>query len=287
LDTVAFLYDRFLSIGLDRSSAVLSLGGGVTGDIAGFAAASYMRGVRFVQLPTTLLAMIDASVGGKTGVDLPQGKNLVGAFKQPELVLIDPTVLQSLSVDEFRSGMAEVIKHGTIGAPDLFDALADSGPQTTSSEGRVLDSGQIARALQVKIDVVEQDPFETGRRAVLNLGHTVGHALERLSGFSLRHGEAVAIGMVAAAFIAEKLGRAQPELPRRIEAALRNWNLPVRCPPYEIGAILHAMAHDKKQSHDGLRWVLPHEIGDVRIVKDVPLSLVESVLHEMGGRADR
>jgi len=253
LATVAALYDQFLAGGLDRSGTVLSLGGGVTGDVAGFAAASFMRGVCFVQVPTTLLAMVDASVGGKTGVDLPQGKNLVGAFKQPAAVIIDPAVLATLPTDEMRSGMAEVIKHGIIGAPDLF---AELEAVSRGSEPAVRGS-QIARALGVKIAIVEEDPFERGRRAVLNLGHTVGHALERLSGFGLRHGEAVAIGMVAAARVAGELGWAAPSLAARIEAVLVAWGLPVRCP-------------------------LPREIGQVEIVADVPQDRVRSVLGDMG-----
>jgi shikimate kinase/3-dehydroquinate synthase len=278
LATVALLYDQFLSGGLDRSGMVLSLGGGVTGDVAGFAAASYMRGVRFVQVPTTLLAMVDASVGGKTGVDLPQGKNLVGAFKQPVAVIIDPAVLATLPVDEMRSGMAEVIKHGVIGAPDLFAEL-EAGWR--GSEPAVRGS-QIARALAVKIAIVEEDPFERGRRAALNLGHTVGHALERLSGFSLRHGEAVAIGMVAAARIAGELGLAAPALAAHIEAVLAGWGLPVRCPPFEADAIWEAMAHDKKRQGRALRWVLPREIGQVELVEDVPRERVRSVLGDIG-----
>jgi 3-dehydroquinate synthase len=278
LATVALLYDQFLARGLDRSGTVLSLGGGVTGDVAGFAAASYMRGVRFVQAPTTLLAMVDASVGGKTGVDLPQGKNLVGAFKQPVAVIIDPAVLTTLPVDEMRSGIAEVIKHGVIGAPDLFAEL-EAGWR--GSEPAVRGS-QIARALAVKIAIVEEDPFERGRRAALNLGHTVGHALERLSGFSLRHGEAVAIGMVAAARIAGELGLAAPALAVRIKAVLAGWGLPVRCPPFEADAIWEAMAHDKKRQGRTLRWVLPREIGQVELVEDVPRERVRSVLYDIG-----
>jgi 3-dehydroquinate synthase len=282
LATVASLYDQFLAGGLDRSGTVLALGGGVTGDVAGFAAASYMRGVRFVQVPTTLLAMVDASVGGKTGVDLPDGKNLVGAFKQPALVLIDPAVLATLPADEFRSGMAEMIKHGVIGDADLFTELENG-------QGRYPDSGmaeRIARALRVKIAIVEEDPFEQGRRAVLNLGHTVGHALERLSDFSLRHGEAVSIGMVAAAKIAVELGRADVSLADRIEAILSAWGLPVRCPPFDAGAILAAMTHDKKKQGHGLRWVLPLAIGQVEIIADVPPQVVRSVLCSMGARSE-
>ena len=175
--------------------------------VAGFAAATYMRGLPVVQVPTTLLAMVDASVGGKTAVDLPQGKNLVGAFKQPALVSIDPDVLDSLPPPELASGMAELIKHGVLADPELFEELA-AGPNAWPP-GHAPWSRLIARSLQVKIEVVEEDPFERGRRAVLNLGHTAGHALEQLSGYRMRHGEAVSIGMVIAARIAVELGLAR------------------------------------------------------------------------------
>ena len=282
LDTVAGLYDQFLDGRLDRSSGVVSLGGGVTGDIAGFAAATFMRGVPFVQVPTTLLSMVDASVGGKVGVDLPQGKNLAGAFKQPALVMIDPGVLVTLPAEEMRSGMAEAIKHGVIGAPDLFAELESPSPGARSWVSVL----QLKRALEVKIQVVEADPFEQGRRAVLNLGHTVGHALERLSDFSLRHGEAVAIGMVAAARISAELGRAEPSLPGRIEGALLAWGLPVRCPPLGAGEIWEAMGHDKKRRGRSLRWVLPHAIGQVEVADVVPREVVSSVVTGMGARSE-
>ncbi len=280
LATVAALYDQFLAHGLDRSGTVLSLGGGVTGDVAGFAAATFMRGVHFAQVPTTLLAMVDASVGAKTGVDLPQGKNLAGAFKQPLLVAIDPRVLATLPVEEFRSGMAELIKHGVIGDLDLFVELEKGG-----GDREIRRQGDlIARSLGVKIETVELDPFEQGRRAVLNLGHTVGHALERLSGFSLRHGEAVSIGMVAAAQIAGELGRAGPALVGRVAALLAAWGLPVRCPPFDANDIWDAMAHDKKRRGRSLRWVLPRAIGEVEIVEDVPRETVAAVLRDLGAR---
>jgi 3-dehydroquinate synthetase len=227
--------------------------------------------------------MVDASVGGKTGVDLPQGKNLVGAFKQPELVLLDPAVLATLPPEEIRSGMAEAIKHGVIGAPDLFEGLeAAAGNLSLWWEGGV---SLLARALQVKIDVVEEDPLEQGRRAVLNLGHTVGHGLEKLSGFSLRHGEAVGIGMVAAARIAAALGRAEPALADRLTAILDAWGLPVCCPPFEVDAIWGAMAYDKKRRGRVLRWVLPHDIGHVEITEDVPFDAVRTVLCNLGARS--
>jgi 3-dehydroquinate synthase len=282
LDTVAGLYGQFLEAGLDRGSGVISLGGGVTGDIAGFAAATFMRGIPFVQIPTTLLSMVDASVGGKVGVDLPQGKNLAGAFKQPALVVIDPGVLATLPAEEVRSGMSEAIKHGIIGAPDLFAEL--EAPRQGARFP--ISISQLERALEVKIQVVESDPFEQGRRAVLNLGHTVGHALERLSDFSLRHGEAVAIGMVAAARISAELGRAEASLPGCVEAALKAWDLPVRCPPYGVDGIWAAMAHDKKRRGRALRWVLPHGIGNVEITDDVPRQVVASVLSRMGARSE-
>lgn len=292
LATVATLYDQFLVGELDRGDTVLALGGGVTGDIAGFAAATFMRGVRFVQVPTTILAIVDASVGGKTGVDLPQGKNLVGVFKQPALVLIDPSVLATLPEEERRSGMAEVLKHGVIGDADLFAAL-ESGEKVCQTKAVVsggpipLSAGQFARAIRVKVEIVEQDPFEQGRRAILNLGHTVGHALEKLSNYSLRHGEAVAIGMAAASRIAVALGRAEPSLANRIEAALKTWGLPVRCPPFDVDAICEAMMHDKKRRGRSLRWVLPRAIGQVEIVDDVPLDVVRSVLKDQGASDKR
>ncbi len=282
LASVREIYDVCLDAGMDRGGAVIALGGGVTGDIAGFAAATYMRGVRFVPVPTSLLAMTDASVGGKTGVDLPQGKNLVGAFKQPERVLIDTAVLRTLPEEEFRSGMAEVIKHGILGDVMLFEALADGPPEGALTLAPTL----LARSIRVKIGVVELDPFEGGRRAVLNLGHTAGHALERISGFSLRHGEAVSVGLVVASQIAERLERAEPGLTARIITALRAWQLPVDCPPYWVSAILGAMTHDKKKRRGRLRWVLPRAIGEVTLVDDVPQALVREVLIEMGAQRD-
>ncbi len=289
LNTAASLYDLFLAGGLDRSGLVVSLGGGVTGDIAGFAAATYMRGVRFAQIPTTVLSMVDASVGGKTGVDLAQGKNLVGAFLQPAAVVIDPSVLSTLDRAEIRSGMAEVIKHGIIGAPHLFAEL-EAAPMSWSAAGDQsppLTGEQLARALRVKIEIVEKDPYEHGERAVLNLGHTVGHALERLSGYGLRHGEAVAIGMAAAARIAAALGTAEPGLPGRLQSLLIAWGLPVECPTVDGASIpaeriWQAMSHDKKRRGDTLRWVLPLAVGRVTIAEDVPKSTVLLVLRHMG-----
>ena len=277
LATAARLYDQFLDGGLDRSGTVLALGGGVTGDVAGFAAASFMRGVRLVQVPTTLLAMVDASVGGKTGVDLPQGKNLVGAFKQPTLVLIDPTVLVTLPDEQTRGGVAEAIKAGIIGDPDLFAAL-EARAGALAAWHREDGARWIERSLRVKIGVVECDPFESGRRALLNLGHTVGHALEKLSDYSLGHGQAISIGMVAAARLAVEAGLADLSLATRVELVLSTWGLPAECPPFEAEAIYTAMTHDKKARGSQLRWVLPRAIGRVEIAENIPSDVVKSVL---------
>jgi 3-dehydroquinate synthetase len=195
-------------------------------------------------------------------------------------VTIDPLVLATLEEAEFRSGMAEVIKHGIIGAPDLLADLETKGRHGPHA----LTPVEIARALRVKIDVVEEDPYEQDRRAILNLGHTVGHALEKLSRFELRHGEAVSIGMVASGRIAVALDRASPTVLERIESMLSAWGLPVRCLPFEVSDIWHAMAHDKKRRGDTLRWVLPNAISDVTIVPDVPKQTVFAVLREMGAR---
>ncbi|CAN5437453.1 bifunctional shikimate kinase/3-dehydroquinate synthase [soil metagenome] len=270
LATIANLYEQFLIAGLDRRSPVLALGGGVIGDMAGFAAATYLRGVPFVQIPTSLLAMVDASVGGKTGVDLPQGKNLVGAFKQPEVVIIDPTVIQTLPGAEFRSGLAEVIKHGIIGAPDLFQQLEAYGP---TSMGHL-----VADAVRVKVQIVEEDPFERGQRALLNLGHTFGHAIELVSEFTMRHGEAVAVGLVAAAQMAVALGRCEPELAARITNLVEHLGLPTSVTGYDLDAVLFAMGHDKKRAGKTLRFVIPQALGDTVLIDDPGSEFVQNAL---------
>lgn len=271
LDTVAQLYRNLVEAGLDRRSPILALGGGVLGDTAGFAAATYLRGVPLVQIPTTLLAMVDSSVGGKTGVDLPQGKNLVGAFKQPEMVLVDPAVLATLPAAEFRAGMAEVIKHGIIDAPALFESL---------EAGRYDQTWMLAEAIQVKVRVVQEDPFEQGRRAVLNLGHTFGHAFERLSDYTIRHGEAVAMGTVCAARLAVRLDLCPPDTADRITRLLARTGLPTEPPPYAPDEVLAAMATDKKRRGRQLRFVLPRGIGDVDVFADIPEAEVKAVLGE-------
>lgn len=280
LTAVESLYSQFLAYEIDRHDIVLALGGGVTGDVAGFAAATYLRGLRFVQVPTTLLAMVDSSVGGKTGVDMPQGKNLVGAFKQPEAVFMDPTVLSTLPIEELRSGLVEAIKHGVISDPPLFELIESTAGQFDLWWGPA-GADLLARAVRVKIDVVEEDPFEQGRRAALNLGHTLGHAVEKTSGYNLRHGEAVGLGMVAVAHFSQALGLAPASLANRIDKVLENWGLPVRLPTMSINSILNTILRDKKKRGNSIRWVLPIQIGQVEIDQTVPLDLVEEVIQQM------
>ena len=272
LQTIQKIYDHALDMGLSRSGAVIALGGGVVGDMAGFAAATFMRGIDFVQIPTTLLAMVDASVGGKTGVDLPQGKNLVGAFKQPVAVLIDPRTLRTLDPAEVRSGMAEVLKHGIISNPSLFNDICAGGlPENRSA--------LITAAVRVKVDVVQRDPFEKfGLRALLNLGHTFGHAFERVSGFGLRHGEAVGVGMIAAAHLAALLGHAAPTLEDDIRAALQKVGLPMTVKNFNVDDVVDAMTHDKKKSGRTLKFIIPHAIGDVRMISDPGRPLVSAAV---------
>ena len=282
ITTVNKVYKQLLAGGLDRSGTVLALGGGVIGDIAGFVAATYMRGVRFIQLPTTLLAMVDASIGGKNGVDLPQGKNLVGTFKQPALVMIDLSTLETLPVEELQSGMAEVIKHGIIAAPDLFQSLEENKSSYSKFWKTHAGIDWMKRTQAVKINIVEQDPYEDGIRAILNLGHTVGHALEKVSNYELRHGEAISIGMVAATHIAISLGLASSQLAERIEAVLSVWGLPIKCPHIRYDDIIRAMLKDKKKKGKNIRWILPSDIGKVDIYQDIPQKVVKSVLNDLG-----
>jgi 3-dehydroquinate synthase len=269
LETVSDLYTQFLAAGLDRSGLVVALGGGVVGDVVGFAAATYMRGLPLAQIPTTLLAMVDSSVGGKTGVDLPAGKNLVGAFKQPVLVAIDPEVLATLPPADFRAGLAEVAKAGVISSPELFQRLEDGGTDL---------SWIIREAVAVKVTVVEADPYERGRRVVLNLGHTFAHAFERLSDYQLRHGEAVAMGTAVAARLAVDLGHCSPAVSQRIIALLDHLGLPTAPADYEPEAVWEAMTSDKKKQGKQLRFVLPLDIGQVDVFDDVPRQVVLATL---------
>jgi 3-dehydroquinate synthase len=260
------LYGAFAAAALDRGSAVVALGGGVVGDLAGFAAATYLRGIAFVQVPTTLLAQVDASVGGKTGIDLPAGKNLVGAFHQPRLVLADLGTLATLPETEFRSGLAEVVKYGVIADPELFAFLEGKREAVLGRRPEALER-IVARSCEIKADIVTQDERESGLRAVLNYGHTVGHAVEAVAGYGrYLHGEAVAIGMAAAGALARAQGRLSAPDAERIEALLQALGLPVRLrAPLAAEALLAAMRLDKKARGGELRFVLARSIGEVEL----------------------
>lgn len=260
-ETVSELYNRFIAAKLERRSAILALGGGVIGDTVGFAAATYLRGVPFVQIPTTLLSMVDSSIGGKVAVDHPAGKNLIGAFKFPLCVIADLSTLETLPVEEYRAGMAEVIKHGVLGDKGLFREL---------HQGNKMDGALLERALRVKIEVVERDPYEDNLRAWLNLGHTFGQAVEALEEYQMRHGYAVAMGMSVAARLAADLRLCEPSTRDEILALLETYELPTRLPKaFSADDILRAMGTDKKIQDGKLRLILPREIGRVEIVTDV------------------
>jgi len=244
LQTIELLWRSCLEAGLDRKSTVVALGGGVVGDISGFVAATFMRGCNWVAIPTTLLAMVDASIGGKTGFDLPEGKNLVGAFYPPRLVLADPDVLPTLPERELRAGLAEVAKHGVIADPGLFDLCSQGWHAVNARLPEV-----VRRGMAVKVKVIEEDPFEQDLRAALNLGHTIGHAVEFVSGFSTLHGEAVAIGMVAEARLAERLSVAVPGTSAALESTLSALGLPVEIPKdLDRKKLISAMKVDKKST---------------------------------------
>ena len=263
LELVSLLWKDFLENGLDRKSTVIALGGGVIGDMAGFAASTYMRGIDWIGIPTTLLSMVDASLGGKTGFDLPQGKNLIGSFHPPKLVLADPSLLLTLPERELISGMAEVVKHGVISDPELFDLCKHDMDWIKQNLEEV-----VKRAMAVKIKVIEEDPYEKGIRAALNLGHTVGHAVELVSKFQLRHGEAISIGMVAEAKYAARIGVAGIGLDEAIAETLSALGLPVQIPDeMPRDEITRAMRMDKKKDAKVIRFALPAEIGKVELVE--------------------
>jgi 3-dehydroquinate synthase len=276
LATVERLARALVRAGADRGAVVVAAGGGVVGDVAGFAAASYMRGVRLVHVPTTLVAQVDSSIGGKTGVNLKEGKNLVGAFYPPQLVVVDPNLLATLEDRQYRSGLYEVVKYAVIADPLLFDVLERTVGRLRSRDGSVLD-WVVARCARIKGDIVGQDEREGGLRQVLNFGHTIGHALEAATGYrSLLHGEAVGWGMLAAVELARRLGRLRPSEADRVAALVVAVGRLPRLPERRI-AIVRWLGADKKARAGRLRWVLPRRIGEVEITEDVPESLVREV----------
>ncbi len=267
LDTVRDLYSQCVQAQLDRSSTIVALGGGVVTDVAGFLAATYLRGVPYFPVPSTVLSMVDSSVGAKSGVDLPEGKNLVGAFKQPAGVVIDPGLMDSLPPAEIIAGSAEVLKHAIVSDTGLLEML--------ETEGLRQRTAVLTRAIQVKIDIVEEDPYEQGRRSVLNLGHTFAHALEHVSGYRIRHGEAVGAGLVAAAYMSVQLGRCAQATADRIERIVHRMGLPTRVHQitsaqdrdrYDPEILYAAMATDKKRQGARLRFVVLDDIESVHII---------------------
>lgn len=255
---------------LDRDGVIVAVGGGVVGDLSGFAAAIYMRGINFVQIPTSLLAMVDSSVGGKTGADLPEGKNLVGAFHQPLLVIIDGNFLHTLPLRELRNGLAEVVKYGLIMDAKFFALLEENAEKLLQIPLDLeLYNQIISRCCQLKAQVVAEDELEQARRAILNFGHTFGHAAELLTSYQLSHGEAVAIGMTLACDFAVSKGLCAPETSERLKALLAKLKLPTTLPAEcKAGAMLDAMHRDKKCRHGKIRLILPRQIGEVVIYDD-------------------
>ncbi|MAE60428.1 MAG: 3-dehydroquinate synthase [Planctomycetaceae bacterium] len=268
LDTIREGYDVLLDARLERRSPVIALGGGVTGDATGFIAATYLRGVPFIQCPTTLLAMVDASVGGKTGVNVPQGKNLVGAFHQPVVVIVDPLTLQTLPPRELRCGLAECVKHAVIRDADLFEWTADNLPAIQAMQPDALVE-LLTRNIQIKADVVMKDEKESSVRAHLNLGHTFAHAIEATCGYGeILHGEAVSLGMLAATSLSVTRGLCDANVRTQLDSLLTRIGLPTTAALPDEATLLAAMRHDKKVADSRLRLVLPTAVGQVTIIDD-------------------
>ena len=287
LDSVLKIYNAALENRLERSSTLVALGGGVVDDLTGFAAATWLRGVNFVQIPTSLLAMIDAAIGGKTGVNYSQGKNLIGAFYQPRLVVVDPEVLQTLQSREFHSALAEIIKYGVVWDAELFHCL-----EATSNLRTLLDFQShilfflLSRSCQAKADIVAQDEKETSLRALLNYGHTIGHAVESLTEYrQFSHGEAVAIGMVAAGEIAVFLNLWSRQEAQRQLALIEKAGLPNFIPSnLEVEMIMEILSWDKKVQNGKVRFVLPTKIGSACVSEQVPPKLVNQILLKLKSR---
>jgi 3-dehydroquinate synthase len=277
LETAGRLYSELSGAYAERTTPVLALGGGVIGDLAGFVAATYMRGVPLIQVPTTLLAQVDSSIGGKTAVDHGQLKNMIGVFYQPMMVIADVETLKTLPEVELTNGMAEVIKHAAIRSSKFFEFLNDNLERVGAFHKGVLEK-MVLESVRIKAEVVEKDEKEADLRAILNYGHTVGHAVETASDFRLKHGQAVAIGMMAAARIANRMGILGDGDVMRLEKVIRKAGLPVEMPDLDREKVMQAMKHDKKVAQKKIRFVLLKSIGDTFITDEVSPSLVEEVL---------
>jgi 3-dehydroquinate synthase len=273
------LWNELARLNADRKTVIVALGGGVVGDLAGFVAATYGRGLAFIQIPTTLLAQVDSSIGGKVGINLPTAKNMVGAFWQPARVVIDLNVLTSLPDREYRAGLAEVVKYGVILDAEFFAYLEQHVAELNARQPDVLEH-IVARCCRLKADIVERDEREeTGLRAVLNYGHTFCHAIEAVTGYGrFLHGEAVAIGMICASRLAESMGRIGAEITQRQVDLISRLGLPIAAPGLDPDPLISAMQHDKKTEHGQLRFVLPKWLGEVEVVSSVDLPLIRDVL---------
>ncbi|MBM3461206.1 MAG: 3-dehydroquinate synthase [Armatimonadetes bacterium] len=277
VSTATHLWESLADLQADRNTTLVALGGGVVGDVVGFAAATYARGIPYVHIPTTVLSMVDSSIGGKVGVDLPQGKNLVGAFYNPLFVVTDPGLLMSLPPRQFSSGMAEVVKAACVASSEFFAALEAREPALGPQD---LDQ-IIAQAIHIKTRVVSEDPFERGPRATLNLGHTLGHALEAARGFHpMLHGEAVSLGMLAALRIARATGVLEEDYEARLTDLLERLRLPTRIQDAGWSRVVAALGVDKKRADGHLRFVLPVKLGQV-VVREVSLDTVHEVYEGM------
>ena len=280
LESAGKLYQQLAEFGAERSTVILALGGGVIGDLAGFVAATYMRGVPLVQLPTTLLAQCDSSIGGKTAVNHGQLKNEIGAFYQPKMTIADIATLKTLPTEELTGGLAEVIKYAVIKDEQFFVYLEKHLDLIKALDDNVLET-IVAKSAQIKVEVVEIDEKDTGLRNILNFGHTVGHAVESVTNFQVAHGQAVAIGMVAAAKIAAELDILDSGNVTRLKNLLEKAGLTTKLPLTEVKPVMQAMRYDKKVQSGKIRFVLPRAIGQVFITDNVSPAIVEKVLGEM------
>jgi 3-dehydroquinate synthase len=282
IEVASQIYDFLVKRRAERSEVILALGGGMVGDLAGFVAATYLRGMPLIHVPTSLMAMVDSSIGGKVAINHPEGKNLIGAFYQPRLVLADVETLTTLTERELVSGWAEVVKHGLIRDAEYFQFLERNVDKLKRLE-REATTEAIRRSAAIKAAVVSEDEKEVGLRAILNYGHTIAHGLETATGYNrLLHGEAVSIGMMGEAEIAKKLGLLEREMVEQQRSLLLRFGLPVRCPGVETDAVLKAIELDKKVHEKAVRWVLLKHIGEAVVRRDVPQDVVRSVIEEIG-----
>lgn len=283
MDTVLELSRELLLKGADRQSGIIAFGGGVVGDIAGFVASIYMRGIPFVHVPTTLMAQVDSAIGGKTGVDLPGGKNLLGTFAQPRAIFINPGYLQTLPREEMLNGLAEIVKYGVIDAPEILARL-EADPEGAAGADQGLIESLIEKCCLIKKGIVEIDENEKGLRRVLNFGHTVGHAIEAESGYTVPHGAAVTLGMLAAAKISEQMGYLQGQESARIERLVKSLGLPCRVPgQIDSRRVISRLASDKKKEAGAVRFVLLKKIGMPFMNGGVPDEILENVIGELKG----